>query len=63
MVFRLPLPMKVGNPPFVAFSCLTIYECLVDVEDVVELVGCDLAHRARAVSHLRRAHAPDEKTR
>jgi hypothetical protein len=55
--------MKVGNLPFVAVSCQTIYECVVDVEDVVERVGCDLAHRVRAVIHLRRAHAPAEKTR
>jgi hypothetical protein len=54
--------MKVGNLPFVAVSCLTIYECVVDVEGV-ELVGCDLAHRVRAAIHLRRAQAPNEKTR
>jgi hypothetical protein len=33
--------MKVGNLPFVAVSCLTIYECVVDVEDVVALVVPD----------------------
>jgi hypothetical protein len=33
--------MKVGNLPFVAVSCRTIYESVVDVEDDVELVGCD----------------------
>jgi hypothetical protein len=55
--------MKVGDLPFVAVSSLTIYESVVDVEDVVELVGCDLAHRVRAVIHLRCARAPDEKTR
>jgi hypothetical protein len=32
--------MKVGNLPFVAV-CLTIHESVVDVEDDVELVGCD----------------------
>jgi hypothetical protein len=40
MVFRHPLPMQVGDMPFVAVSCLTIYECVVDVEDV-ELVSSD----------------------